>query len=284
MDGVASRGAGGVASAAARLPACPTGPGRGTLDGAAAPGAGGDLRAPGGDRDAVLSPPRPAEVAPGARARRRPPAASERVTGRSTDPGRSDLDGAAHLEAGGVGNAVRPPPRRGEAADAAPPPHGRGTATPRAPDVVAGSPRAPDAVLTRPTAGGAVTSVATSPGAGFVGPDAGAHLAPPRASEVAASSPRAPDAFVTSAASGGAVLTSAASGGTVASVVTSPGAGVVGPDAGGQLAATLDAEDQRRIIIHHNKLTSLIIVPQKVCVDQPLPTTQCQENRQTENL
>ena len=190
------------------------------------------------------------------------------------DPGRSDLDGAAHLEAGGVGNAVRPPPRRDEAADAAPPPNGRGTATPRAPDVVAGSPRAPDAVLTRPAAGrrhtrtrpgagGAVTPVATSPGAGFVGPGAGAQLAAPRASEVAASSQRAPDAFVTSAASGGAVLTSAASGGTVASVVTSPGAGVVGPDAGGQLAATLDAEDQRRIIIHHNKLTSLIIILQR---------------------
>ena len=70
-----------------------------------------------------------ARLCSGARERRCPPAASKRVTGRSTDPGRSALDGAAQLEIGGVGGAVRPPPRRGEAADAAFPSHRRGSVT-----------------------------------------------------------------------------------------------------------------------------------------------------------
>ena len=100
--------------------------------------------------------------------------------------------------------------------------------TPRVPDVFAGSPCAPDAVPTRPAAGDAVAPVATSLGAGVVGPDAGAHLgATPDAGECSAMTPRA-----------------SASRGTVVSVATSPGAGVMGPDAGGQLAATPDAEDQ----------------------------------------
>ena len=60
----------------ARQPTRPTDPGRGALDRAAAPGANGDLSAPRGERDAVPSPPRPAEVNPAAQARHRPSAVS----------------------------------------------------------------------------------------------------------------------------------------------------------------------------------------------------------------
>ena len=79
---------------ARRVCARRTAAGRVVVDGAASRGAGGVASAPRDNGDAAPPPPGRGEVAPGAQRRRRRSAASEGVPSRPTSPGRNAVDGA----------------------------------------------------------------------------------------------------------------------------------------------------------------------------------------------
>ena len=171
------------------------------------------------------------------------------------------------LVAGDAAAAVRTAPRAPDAVETSPGAElqlsffpangGPSVAMSRAWEVVVVSTRAPDAVITTSAAGDTSAAVATSLGAGVVGPDTRGHRRAAReagdgsamtlrAREVAAGLPRAPNVVVTSAASAGGV----------SPVVTRPGAGVVGPYAGGQLASTPDAEDGSAMTPHASNVSA----------------------------